>query len=163
MNGNDKDLSRFVSIYIERLAENIKEHANPEIQLLPVEHFDAYELTQDLSQEIIGYPSAFSAINGDPGTLVRFAEDYAKVGIDSFDDLCKEALLDFLNLINGLFAVYLSNNNIYEVSLSAPVRDSGNTAIGTGKKGNIYAIPVEFPYGVVTFILAEPRNYIEVS
>ena len=154
----DKELSQFVSIYIDRLTENIKEHANADITLLPVISYDAYELSQELTQEITGYPSAFSAINGDPDTLVKFAEDYARVGIDQFDDLCKEALLDFLNLINGLFVVYLSQNNIYELSLNAPTRGESSIALDAEKNGNIYAIPIEFPYGVVTFVLAEPKE-----
>ncbi|HAG69973.1 MAG TPA: hypothetical protein DCL38_08365 [Lachnospiraceae bacterium] len=155
----DKDLSQFVSIYIERLTENIKEHANPDMKLLPVITYDAYELSEELSQEITGYPSAFSAINGDPETLVKFAEDYARVGIDKFDDLCREALLDFLNLINGLFVVYLSQNNIFELSLNAPNRDKNSVALDSDTHGDIYAIPVEFSYGVVTFVLAEPREF----
>ncbi len=148
----------FVSIYVDRLTENIKEQANPDMKLLPINVFDAYELKQELSQEITGIPNAYSAINGEPDVLVKFAEDYARVGIDQFDDLCKEALLDFLNLINGLFAVYLSNNNISELSLNAPVKGDDNTTLDSKINGNIYAIPVEFPYGVVTFILAEPAK-----
>ncbi len=154
MSKMNTELPEFVSIYVDRLTENLKEHANPDIKLLPINICDSYELKQELSQEITGVPNAYSAINGDQDILARFAEDYARVGIDSFDDLCKEALLDFLNLINGLFAVYLSNNNISELSLNAPVKDGSHTSLDSKKNGNIYAMPVEFPYGVVTFILA---------
>lgn len=156
----DKDLSHFASIYIDRLTENIKEHANPDFTLLPVICYDAYELSQELTQEITGYPSAFSAINGDPQVLVRFAEDYARVGIEQYDDLCREALLDFLNLINGLFVVYLSHNDLYELSLSAPVNGENNISLEADQNGNIYAIPVQFSYGVVTFVLAEPHEFV---
>ncbi len=155
-----KELSKFVSIYKDRLTENIKQHANENIKIRDVEFYDSYELDLELSQEITGYPSAYSAISGTPDVLVKFSEDYARVGIDEFDDLCKEALLDFLNLINGLFIVYLSKNNIYELSLNAPKKDT-NISLKAGVNGTIAAIPIEFPYGVVTFIIIEPPGISE--
>ncbi|MCR5789793.1 MAG: hypothetical protein K6G83_07885 [Lachnospiraceae bacterium] len=163
MSDYEKEHSQFVSIYVERLTENIKQHANDQMKLLDINLYDSFELNEELAQEITGYPSAFSAISGDHDTLVHFAEDYARVGIDQYDDLCKEALLDFLNLINGLFAVYLSQNNIHEVSLNAPTRDEKGLVLDAEQIGKIYAIPIEFPYGIVTFVLAEPRELTKLT
>ena len=154
------EVSRFISLYMDRLTENIKQHANENMRLVDVQYYDEYELDDELSQEITGVPAAYSAIAGAPEVLVQFAEDYARVGIDQYDDLCKEALLDFLNLINGLFIVYLSKNNISELSLNAPTK-SHRVRLKAGKDGKIAAIPVEFSYGTVTFILVEPPGATE--
>ena len=86
--------------------------------------------------------------------LVEFAERYSHLGIKTFDVLAREAILDFLNLHNGLFVVMLSKNNICELSLDAP-RQNGNISLDLAQYKTITVIPIIFPYGTVKFFLCE--------
>ena len=98
-------LTEFVRTYIEKLVSDISLYVDSSIVVENISTVDKYKASQELSQDITGIPSAYSAIDGEPAVLTQFAEQYSKLGIDSFDALAKEALLDFLNLHNGLFIV----------------------------------------------------------
>ena len=99
-------------------------------------------------------PSAYSCVEGRDDALTAFAQSYSHLGITSFDMLAREAILDFLNLHNGLFVVMLSKNNICELSLDAP-KQNGNYSIDLAQYKSITVIPVTFQFGTVKFFLCE--------
>ena len=147
-------ISDFTVTYIIKLIENISLYVDSSVVVEPIELVNKYKAGHELSQEITGYPSAYSAIDGEPDALVEFAEKYARLGIDSFDMLCKEAIVDFLNLHNGLFIVHLSKMNLGELSLNAP-KSTGPLNITQEVDGKITIVPIKFSFGVVKFILYE--------
>jgi hypothetical protein len=147
-------LTAFVQTYIEKLIEDISLYVDSSVIIDSIETVDSYRIKYELSQDITGIPSAYSAIDGNPDILVKFAEQYAKLGIDSFDDLCKEAILDFLNLHHGLFIVMLSKLNLCELSLNAP-KQTENVDLTTQVDGKITIISVKFSFGIVKFLLYE--------
>ncbi len=147
-------LTEFVRTYIEKLVTDISLYVDSSIVVEDITTVEKYKASQELSQDITGIPSAYSAIDGEPDVLTEFAEQYSKLGIDSFDALAKEALLDFLNLHNGLFIVLLSKLNICELSLDPP-RQNEYLDITTEVNGKITIIPVRFSFGVVKFLLYE--------
>ncbi len=53
--------------------------------------------------------SMLTAILGDPESLIALGRNYSEEDITSLDDLGKAAVEEFLNLINGLFSVNLSD------------------------------------------------------
>lgn len=150
----DDQANDFVKAYIKKLVEDIVLYVDSNFTIENIEFKDAYDVQNELSQEITGVPSAYSALDGDVRALTAFAESYSHLGIADYDSLCKEALLDFLNLHNGLFVVYLSENKIYELSLSVPKQNGEKSITGTSS-GNVMIIPIKFTYGLVNFILAE--------
>ena len=147
-------LSDFVRTYIEKLVHNISMYVDSEFTLGNIEVLNDYSGKLELSQAITGVPSAYSCVSGKPEALTTFAEHYSHLGITSFDVLAREALLDFLNLHNGLFVVMLSKNNICELSLDAP-KQNGNFSLDLATYKSITVIPVIFPYGTVKFFLCE--------
>ncbi len=147
-------LTDFVKTYIEKLVTDISLYVDSSIVVENIETVDKYKASFELSQDITGIPSAYSAIDGDPAVLVEFAELYSKLGIDSFAMFAKEALLDFLNLHNGLFIVLLSKLNICELSLDPP-KQNEYLDITTEVNGKITIIPVRFSFGIVRFLLYE--------
>ena len=165
-NSNYNDISssmtEFVRSYIEKLVADISLYVDSSIIVEDIETVTRYKASQELSQDITGIPSAYSAIDGDKDVLVHFAEQYAKLGIDSFDVLAKEAILDFLNLHNGLFIVYLSKLNLCELSLNAPRQDE-ELNITTEVDGKITIIPVRFSFGTVRFLLYELPGSEEIT
>ena len=147
-------MTEFVRTYVEKLVTDVSLYVDSSIVVENIETVDKYKAGQELSQDITGVHSAYSAIDGEPDVLVQFAEQYAKLGIDSFDILAKEALLDFLNLHNGLFIVLLSKLNLCELSLNAP-KQNEYLNITTEVNGKITIIPIRFAFGTVKFLLYE--------
>lgn len=145
-------LDDFSDLYIKKLLENIILYVDPNVGLGEISLVDSYHLEHELSQDITGCPSAYSAIDGNIKVLTAFAESYSNLGIAEFNSLCKEALLDFMNMSNGLFVVELSNKNICELSLSVP-KQNGNYNLSSDIEGKITMIPVNFSYGTITFLL----------
>lgn len=146
--------SDFVNAYIRKLIVNLLAYVNEDISVGDIELVPEYMANRELSQEITGVPSAYSAIDSDEEALIHFADDYSKMGINEFDTLAKESLLDFLNLHNGLFVVELSKSNICELMLSAP-KQNGAFLMTSPITGHITVIPVTFPYGTIKFLLCE--------
>ncbi len=146
--------SDFVRTYIEKLVYNISMYVDPDISLGNIEILSDYSGKIELSQAITGVPSAYSCVEGKEDVLVAFAESYSHLGVKTFDVLAKEAILDFLNLHNGLFVVMLSKNNICELSLDAP-KQNGNYSLDLAQYKSITVIPVMFSYGTVKFFLCE--------
>ena len=148
------NMSEFVRTYIEKLVYNISMYVDADFTLGSVEILNDFSGKCELSQAITGVPSAYSCVDGKEDALVTFAEHYSHLGIKSFDMLAREAILDFLNLHNGLFVVMLSKNNICELSLDAP-KQSENLSLDLSKYKSITVIPVMFSYGTVKFFLCE--------
>lgn len=148
------NISDFVKIYIEKLVYNILMYVDESITLGNIEILNSYSGKCELSQDITGVPSATSGVDGREETLAKFAENYSHLGIEKFDMLAREAILDFLNLHNGLFVVLLSKNNICELSLDAP-KQNGNYNLDLSVYKSITIIPVQFKYGTIKFYLCE--------
>lgn len=149
-----KDLSVFVKSYIEKLVYNIMMYVDNDITVGSIEIADKFSGKCELSQEILGVPSAMTGIDGRADTLAAFAEKYSHLGIKEFDMLAKEAILDFLNLNNGLFVVLLSKNDICELTLNVP-KQNGNYALDLALYKSITIIPIIFRYGTIKFYLCE--------
>lgn len=148
------NMSDFVRTYIEKLVYNISMYVDSDFSLGSIEILSDFSGKCELSQAITGVPSAFSCVEGKEEVLMTFAEHYSHLGITSFDVLAREAILDFLNLHNGLFVVMLSKNNICELSLDAP-KQNGNFSLDLAQYKSITVIPVMFQYGTVKFFLCE--------
>ena len=129
-------------------------YVDDDITLGNIEIVDSFSGKCELSQEILGVPSATSGIDGREETLAAFAENYSHLGIKEFDMLAREAILDFLNLNNGLFVVLLSKNNICELTLKVP-KQNGNYALDLSEYQSITIIPILFKYGTMKFYLCE--------
>lgn len=153
-NSLSDSMNDFTKLYIKRLLMDIILYVDSNISLLDISFSDSYHLETEISQEIVGVPAAYSSIDGKEKVLTAFAESYSKLGIADFDALCREALLDFLNLHNGLFVVDLSEANIAELSLSVP-KQSNEYQLRSNIEGRITIIPVNFTYGTVTFLLLQ--------
>lgn len=158
-NSNYNDIKgssdEFTEAYIKKLLENIILYVDSSISLGQIVFTDTYRLEQEISQEIIGVPAAYSAMDGNIKVLTTFAESYANIGITEYDSLCQDALMDFMNLHNGLFIVELSQNKICELSLSVPKQNGFHRLSSTDIAGKITVIPVNFKYGTINFILSK--------
>ncbi len=147
-------MTDFIKEYIQKLIADILTYVNTDISVGQIELVPEYYLNKELSQEITGIPSAYSAMDAPENVLISFAAQYSKEDVKEYDLLVKESLLDFLNLHNGLFVVQLSKLNICELNLAAP-KQTGAFLITSPATGDITVIPVTFPYGTIRFLLCE--------
>lgn len=147
-------MTPFVKTYIEKLIYNILTYVDDQISVGKIIQPSDYNGTNELSQEITGIPSAYSVVDASAQILTSFAEKYSHLGITAFDVLAKEAILDFLNLHNGLFVVQLSQDNICELSLNVP-KQNGNYTVDHAEYKSITVIPVMFSFGTINFLLCE--------
>lgn len=150
-----EDLSDFTFSYIEKLVFNIVTYVNDNIQLGLIEK--AHDITADyeLSQELTdGKNRFFSYIIGDETTLTRFAEEYSHLDIRDYGLLATEAIMDFLNLNNGLFAVMMSMEGRAELKLLPPKHEKG-LCILEEYHTNITLIPIVFTFGTIKFVISE--------
>lgn len=151
----NNNITAFVKTYIEKLVYDIVTYVDTEISIGNIELLNDYKGANELSQEVTGIPSAYSVIDGPKSALVSFAKAYSKLDeIAEFDLLCKEVLVDFLNLHNGLFVVQLSKDKICELSLGVP-KQNGNYALDHNTYKSIVIIPINFSYGTINFLLCE--------
>lgn len=151
---DESNCDEFVKGYIQKLIQDVVVYVDSNITVGNIEFRDVYNVEHEISQEITGLPAAYSAVDGEIRALTAFAESYSKLGIAEYDEVCKEVLLDFLNLHNGLFIVYLSENNICELSLSVP-KQNGKKSIQSPIEGKVTVVPINFSYGTVNFLLVE--------
>ncbi len=146
--------TEFVKTYIKKLVWDVLTHVDPAITIGNIELVTTYSSELELSQEITGIPAAYSAIDGEISVLTSFSEQYAHLGISEYDTLAREAILDFLNLHNGLFVSLLSKLNMYELSLAVP-KQSGSFSLTSRVTGKITIIPITFSFGTIKFLLYE--------
>ena len=102
-----------------------------------------------VAQNITGAYGALTAICADKDVYTVFAKRFAKdayIASDEFDDA---SVGEFLNVLNGLYAVNESNESGTELSL-APLSFSEKVE----SEKNFFAIPVQFTFGEAQFIVS---------
>lgn len=111
------------------------------------EHF-VYQTMNGKHQVISGFASK------DNG-LLTIANPFAKETFDQIDEDSIDAVAEFINCINGLFAAKLSNEDI-EIDMLPPL-SSSNAAIKTTDE--LYVIPIFIQNKQVDFIVAIDQTY----
>ncbi|MFP3153962.1 chemotaxis protein CheX [Lachnospiraceae bacterium ZAX-1] len=102
-------------------------------------------------QMINGPLHMLTALDMEPQTAIGFASLYVSEEFDQFDEYVKASLEDFLNLLNGLFSVSMSNEYSTELGLE-PLIVYENTILSAEKLA--YMIPIVFSFGTIYFILS---------
>jgi CheY-specific phosphatase CheX len=105
------------------------------------------------SQEIHGEAALYTAIAADEKTFIGFAEKYAGESFSNVDEYVKASVGEFLNLVNGLFLVNMSNNNV-ELELNPQVVESRKSLNGFT---DAFCIPFEFAFGKIEFIISATK------
>ncbi len=99
---------------------NIVRFISPRIYMDKVCHTNKYSFGHLASQGIIGDHTIFLGIAGDQNALLSIAEPFAKEEFETVDADALDAVCEFINIINGLFASALSNEGI-EIDMMPPM------------------------------------------
>ena len=144
--------SDFFLKYIIKLLNDLSLFVEADIQVGEIKFEHSYAAEHELMQKIIGIPSAFTGVDGDQNVLIQFAEKYSHVPMTGYDLMAKDAIVDFMNLHNGLFVVDLSKEDSIELSLDPPLHDDVNFELALA---NVATIPIRFSFGDLIFFLIE--------
>lgn len=144
--------SDFFLKYILKLLHDLSLFVEPDVTVGEIRLSHSYAADHELMQKIIGIPSAFTGIDGAEDVLILFAEKYSHVPITSYDIVAKDAIVDFMNLHNGLFVVDLSKEDDIELTLEPPIHEDVDFELALG---NVATIPVRFTFGELIFYLIE--------
>ena len=144
--------SDFILKYIIKLLHDLSLFVELDVTIGEIQLAHSYAAGHELMQKIIGIPSAFTGIDGDANVLVQFAEKYSHTPINTYDIMAKDAIIDFMNLHNGLFVVDLSKEDAIELSLDPPLHEDVDFELALG---HVATIPVKFTFGELVFFLIE--------
>ncbi len=101
-------------------------------------------------QDITGEVGFRSLLEGEGSTLLQFAARYAGDDFEEADEYVEASAEDFLNLINGLFAVNMSNEKNLELKLLPPAFSVDCNDV----RGEVICcLPIGFTFGTVNFIM----------
>lgn len=152
----DKITSVFVkvpnSLYFDLASlaiRNLNRFISTEIYLEKGYMTKEYKKSHVAIQELDGQHKIFTAFGGDENTLLTIACAYGKEDFDIIDEDSYDAVCEFINVINGLFASKLSEEDI-EVDMLPP--DFKDNAVLTSKD-EFYILPIVVAGSPVDFIM----------
>ncbi len=91
---------------------NIVRFVSPRIYMDKVYQTDRYPFQHLASQAVAGDHTMFLGISGDKDALLSIASPYAKEDFEAVDADSLDAVCEFINVVNGLYASALSNEGI---------------------------------------------------
>ncbi len=110
-----------------------------------------YKYQWMVTQNIFGNIGLDTYICGDDKAFIGFANKFAQENFTQNDEYVQASLGEFLNQINGLFLVNMSNSNV-ELELTPQVVN--NNGVLT-ELSEAYCITIEFSFGEIDFIISK--------
>ncbi len=125
--------------YIALMARNINRFIDTDIRLEKVELINSYSADFIASQELEGDFNFFVGMTGEEDAVLEVAsvfgrEEFSQIDLDTLDAVC-----EFLNCNNGLYASKLSEEDV-ELELLPPVMHTEQKKIQT--EGPMYKMPI---------------------
>ena len=117
---------------------NIVRFISPKIYLDQVYSTKQYKFDHLASQKVVGDHSIFLGIAGEQNALLSIASPFAKEDFNQVDEDSIDAVGEFINIINGLYASAMSEKNI-DIDMMPPMFYD-NKEITSGSQ--FYVLPV---------------------
>ncbi|MBR1864735.1 MAG: chemotaxis protein CheX [Ruminococcus sp.] len=144
---NAKVLSDYVTMLFKNIIRFIDGDFTP-LEAVVVREFDANCLVK---QRITGSYEAVTCVTADEDVYAEFAKRFAGEAMGDVSGFVHETVGEFLNVVNGLFAVNESNENGAELTMT-PQESVVNSKVSF--QNPAYCIPVVFGFGEVDFIVS---------
>lgn len=132
----DSNAPTIVKDYVALMARNIVRFIDSKVRFDKIEKIHTYTTKYIASQCFTGDYELFIGVCG-AGNKV-FAEQYAKEGFDQIDEDCLDAVCEFINVCNGLFASKLSQEEV-QIDMLPPNMYVDDTTIST--EGMMFMLP----------------------
>lgn len=135
----DKAIIPIVRDYIALIARNMVRFIDPHFRMENVEKINEYTMPYFASQELNGEYDVFTGFVGEGEGLKYIAEAFAKEEFENVDMDVLDAVCEFLNCNNGLYASKLSYEDI-DLDMQPPVMRDEVTTINS--EGNMFKVPL---------------------
>lgn len=126
-----------VKDYVALLARNMVRFVDNKIMFNKLESRHVYSSKYIASQGFTGDYEMFIGLSGDANKIV--GESFGKEEFEELDEDCLDAVCEFINVTNGLFASKLSKENT-QLDMLPPQMYVDNTTVST--EGMMYVMPV---------------------
>ncbi|MBQ8147306.1 MAG: chemotaxis protein CheX [Lachnospiraceae bacterium] len=125
--------------YIALMARNILRFIDTDLRLEQTQRVNSYSAPFMASQELEGEFNFFVGFSGDKEAVLAAASTFGKEDFEQIDEDSLDAICEFINCNNGLYASKLSEDDI-ELELMPPMMYVKDTKIQTD--GPMYTIPM---------------------
>ncbi|MBQ8108351.1 MAG: chemotaxis protein CheX [Ruminococcus sp.] len=147
----EADNARMLRDYVTMLFKSIIRFIDSDFTPLEAFLVRDYDAECLVKQSITGSYDATTCITGGTYEYTEFAKRFAGDQFGDVTEFLNETVGEFLNVINGLFAVNESNEQGIEITMT-PQEALSNEKITFEKPA--YCIPVVFGFGEVDFIVS---------
>lgn len=137
--------------YLSLLLRNIIRFIDSNFRPLDIVPITNYNLQCSVSQKITGKVNFNTYISADEETFISLAGKFAKESYSINDDYVKASVGEFLNLINGIYLVNMSNDDI-DLELTPQSIVSNSTLSDLSEA---FCIPLVFSFGIVDIIVSK--------
>lgn len=137
--------------YISLFIRNIIRFIDTDFKLMDISTIDKYNLQWGVSQKITGKVEFNTYIAADEMAFVDFGGKYAKEAYTINDEYAQAAVGEFLNLVNGVYLVNMSNSDI-ELELT-PQKVMSETILTNLSEA--FCIPIVFSFGRIDIIVSK--------
>ena len=132
----DSNAPTVIKDYVALMARNIVRFIDSKVRFDKIERIHTYTNKYISSQCFTGDYELFIGICGEGDKV--FAESYAKEEFAQIDEDCLDAVCEFINVCNGLFASKLSQEEV-QIDMLPPNMYTDSTTIST--EGMMYKLP----------------------
>lgn len=125
--------------YIALMARNVNRLIDSDLRLEDAVRINVYHGAKIASQELEGEMNFFVGISGDEAALLHAASVFGREEFTQVDEDCLDAICEFINCNNGLYASKMSEDDI-ELELMPPNMFIEEKKIQT--EGPMYKMPM---------------------
>lgn len=150
---NDFPESKLYKNYFSLLLRNIIRFISDDFRPLEIMPIQSYESDCSALQGITGEVNLYTCIGAAKKEFISFAGVYANESFTVNDEYTQSCVEEFLNQVNGLFIVNLSNTGI-ELELTPPSAHSGKSSI---ELPSAFCLPILFSFGRIDFIISKSK------
>ena len=146
----DVNIQNILLDYSPLLFNNLIQYVGEDLTPLSVQPFEGYATKICAKQEMNGDFHLVTAIDMDESTAIEFAKRFSQLDITEYNEYVDASLCDFMNQLNGLYNVNISNERGLHLDLDIP--ESVNYDI-LSDSGVGYLITISFSFGFVMVYL----------
>lgn len=136
--------------YISLMVRNLVRFASTEIYFENAYRTNSYSSEHMAIQELKGEHAIFVSLAGNQNALLKVAIPYGKEEFETVDEDSYDAVCEFINCVNGLFASKLSHDNVDVDMLPPAFKD--DAAITT--ENAFYVLPMTISGERIDLVLA---------
>ncbi|MCR4693709.1 MAG: chemotaxis protein CheX [Pseudobutyrivibrio sp.] len=139
------------SMYIELLFNSLIRFVDENFTPLTPMVIDEFPVTFGVTQRLISKGTYDTHIECDRETAMAFASKYAKEEFSEFNEYVVAAMEDFLNLLNGLYVVNVSNQFSVDIELEPP---AVITDVTLKPQNKLIDLPIVYSFGTIHIIIS---------